>query len=473
VSRAWFLSSLLVVLLLFSGVSLAASDLAVAPIKNEITLAQHASFLLTITNHAKEKQRYSIYSLQNGQGWSVDSAPLKDKIVEINPGKNYSTTIIARPLDTFPPGIYFIRISVESDLGEKYEESLKIYLSPEKPLDYLPSIKATVDMDDKVDPQQAVAIKLFLENRNPLNLSNLKVTVQGDIPNEFRKEAFLDIGPLSSKTVELTVTPYRFQQPKKYTLLFIFEREGETVKIVEKNIEIIPLTPPFTVEKNSQAIYLKVFNQLTVTNGGNVENTQEVRIPVTFWQALLSNANGKSVEGQRYLVWESTLGPNESGTIFYTTNYRLILYVLALLAFLAVFYFYIRSPVMITKHASTVRGNDEASLSEIKLTLEVKNLTGLPLRDVEVVDVVPAIVNVEKSLELGTLKPHEIKHTQHGTRVMWSIPELEGHEHRLITYKVKAKLNILGMVSLPRATVRYIRKGGRKGKAYSNIFRLR
>ena len=98
---------------------------------------------------------------------------------------------------------------------------------------------------------------------------------------------------------------------------------------------------------------------------------------------------------------------------------------------------------------------------------------GLPLRDVEVVDVVPAIVNVEKSLELGTLKPHEIKHTQHGTRVMWSIPELEGHEHRLITYKVKAKLNILGMVSLPRATVRYIRKGGRKGKAYSNVFRLR
>ena len=82
-SRAWFLSSLLVVLLLFSGVSLAASDLAVAPIKNEITLAQHASFLLTITNHAKEKQRYSIYSLQNGQGWSVDSAPLKDKIVEM------------------------------------------------------------------------------------------------------------------------------------------------------------------------------------------------------------------------------------------------------------------------------------------------------------------------------------------------------------------------------------------------------
>ena len=471
-SRTWFLSSAIVVLLLFSALSLAASEVVITPIKNEIRLGQQASFQLTITNHATEKQRYSVYSLQNGQGWNVDPSPLKDKIIELNPEKNYTTTIVARPLEDFPPGIYFVRISVESDLGEKYQNALKVYLSPEKPLDYLPSIKATIDMDDKVNPQQPVLIKLFLENRNPLHLSNLKVTIQGDIPHEFHKEAFVDITPLEQKTVEFAITPNHFQQPKTYTLIFVFEREGETVKVVEKKFEIMALTPAFTVTKASKTIYLKVFNELSVTNLGNVVNIQEVKMPVTFWQALFSNSPSKTRDGQRYLVWEVSLEPNTSMTINYVVNYRILLYLGVLLVLFVLFYTYVRSPLEIKKHASTTRGGEEGSLSEIKLILEVKNVTGTAVRDVEIVDIVPTIVNVEKSLELGTLKPVEIKHTLHGTKVVWTIPELEGYEHRLITYKVKAKLNILGTVSLPRATARFIRKSGRKGKAYSNVFRL-
>ncbi len=83
----------------------------------------------------------------------------------------------------------------------------------------------------------------------------------------------------------------------------------------------------------------------------------------------------------------------------------------------------------------------------------------------------PGIANVEKEIEAGTLKPHEFRHTSRGTKVIWSLPELEPHEHRVINYKIKAKLNILGSFSLPRAVVEYSR-GKRKRKAYSNTFQL-
>jgi len=56
--------------------------------------------------------------------------------------------------------------------------------------------------------------------------------------------------------------------------------------------------------------------------------------------------------------------------------------------------------------------------------------------------------------------------------VIWSLAELDVHEHRLITYKIKAKLNIVGTFSLPRATVTFKKRGRKKGKAFSNVFRL-
>ena len=79
---------------------------------------------------------------------------------------------------------------------------------------------------------------------------------------------------------------------------------------------------------------------------------------------------------------------------------------------------------------------------------------------------------MERGLELGTLKPIEVKHTKKGTKVIWSLAELDAHEHRLITYKIKAKLNILGTFSLPRATAEYAVRGKHRRKGYSNVFRI-
>ena len=206
---------LLQVLLLsiLSGSVLAESSIVSEPIKNEITVLEEASFSLTITNNADQAQRYSIYSLQSGQGWNVDAFPLRDKIILLAPGRSYTTTIVAKPLEDFSPGIYFVYVTIQSDLGESYDEALKMYLMPKEPMDYIPAIKATVDMVDKVDPRELLSIKLFLENRNPLDLTGLKISLQTDIP-EFEKELSVDLPPLQKKTVEFSIVPNPYQQPE-------------------------------------------------------------------------------------------------------------------------------------------------------------------------------------------------------------------------------------------------------------------
>ncbi|HIH10598.1 TPA: hypothetical protein HA241_00230 [Candidatus Woesearchaeota archaeon] len=464
--------SLVVLLTLCSTAVIAASNIEVTPIKNQITLGEEASFQLTITNNAHQTQRYSTYSLQSGQGWSVDPSPLRDKIIELAAGESRSTKIVARPLDNFQPGIYYVQISVESDLGERYSESLKVYLGSERLSRYLPSLKATLDMNDKIDPRQSLSIKLFLENKNPLNLSDLTVKIQSDIP-EFVQETVVDVPPLERKTIEFTIIPNKYQQPKESVLFFVFEQNGQTVKVLEKKIEVLPLLPPFVTTLTTDSVFLKNINSLRVLNPGNVRNTQEVEVPLTLTAAILSSGGGKIVmqDNQRHLVWDVSLGPGEETTIYFVTNYRLALYLLLIVMVILIAYLYLRSPLEIRKTATTAKSM-EGGLSEIKITLELRNKSKKAVKHVKVTDLVPTIANVEKSLELGTLKPEQVHNTAHGTKVIWSLAEIDAQEHRLITYKVKAKLHILGTFSLPRATVTFERSKGKHRKIYSNLSRL-
>ena len=132
-------------------------------------------------------------------------------------------------------------------------------------------------------------------------------------------------------------------------------------------------------------------------------------------------------------------------------------------------YLYTKSPVTLSKTSTTVK--KDSTLSDLKITLQLKNVTKKTLKNIEVVDLVPGIADIEKSLDLGTLKPHEIKHTKKGTLVKWKLAEIDGHEDRLISYQIKSKLKILGTLKLPRAKVLFGKKGKRK-TAYSNVFKI-
>ena len=470
----WFF--LVVFVLMLSAISIHASSTVEAePIKNQITVLEYASFKLTITNDNAVKQRYSIYSLQTGQGWAVDTSPLKDRIVELDPGKTYTTTIVARPLEDFTPGVYYALIAIDSDQGERYQKSLKLYLASEKPLTYLPSIQVTLDMNDKIDPSQPVPVKISLENRNPLDLSGLKLRLDTEIP-EFAQTINVDLPPLGKKTIELTLIPNRYQQPREYPIYFIFEREGQAVKILDKKVEILLRQPLFTSELKEETIVWKRFAEITIHNDGNVRNTQEVSIPLTFWETLFTRSTDGTVRkdaGQQYLVWNVELASNETTVRHFVTNYRVILYFLIVVLLLVAFYWYVRSPLEVSKKAVASKGSDEHVIAGMKITLELRNITNKSLSNVLVTDIVPAIANVESAIDPGTVKPKEIKLTQKGTKVVWSIAELEAGEHRLITYSVRTKFNVLGTFSLPRASVEFVRGARRKGKAYSNAFHLR
>jgi hypothetical protein len=464
---------LIVTLALLTSLALADTKVTTTPVVNHIKTNELASFKVTVENTGDVEQNYKIYSLEIG--WMIDPSP-EDRVFVLNPGESRTTTVIIKPMEEFKPGAYAPTLYIDEYIDNKYKpnpQQLIVYLSPEGPVNYMPSLKVDVDVQDKINPKDSVPIKIFIENKNPLNLEGLTVRIQSDIP-EFVKEATIDLPPLEKKTVEFSIIPSEFQQPKEYTLFFVIGRDGQDIKLVEKKIEILSLLPDFVTSLDTETVFFKSFSTLNVENTGNVKNTQEVKVPISSIQSLFvkSDAIIKVKDGQRYLTWETTLGSDEITSYLFYFNYRVLFYLVVVFILFGGFYFYVSSPVSVVKSAQTTHSDEEGALSEIKIKLEISNKSNHILKHVNITDIVPGIANVEKSLELGTLKPKEVRHLRKGTKVVWSLAELEPKEHRIITYKIKAKLNIVGTFSLPRAILEYSKKKGKVGKAYSNVFNL-
>ncbi len=460
------LPGLVVFLLLLVPLVIAQTEILVAPIDNEITSKEEALFDVTITNPHGEERTYTLYNLD--VIWSLMPEQAQFTLPAF---ASKTLKVRVKPLGPFQPSKYVVKLYVDSSIGtapsERTSQDLPIILFPEEPVEYAPAVKVVVDMDEKVSPEKPLSIKVSLQNKNPRDLSGLRLYIQSELP-EFAKEALLDLTPLGDKTVELTVTPNPLQQPKKYSLFFTLDHQGQTVKVVQKELEILPYRPEFTVEKTELAVFLKKDVTLTVRNPGNVKQIQDVRVPISFFEALVTSGMEIVKEGkQRHLTQEVTLEPGETTTISAVTNYRLPLYVLVGVLLLVILYQLLKSPVQLQKRATAHQGE----LSEIKVTLDVKNISGKHVKEVRITDLVPSIANLEKGLQLGTITPHDIKHTTKGTKVHWLIPELEPKEHRLITYSLRAKFNIVGTLSLPRATAEF-RKGKRPVKTYSNLARV-
>lgn len=380
----WFL--IFPILVLFPYLVLAESQINLKPLKNTIVPQETALFQLSITNEAKEKQRYSLFSFV--QGWDIEPSPLKDKIIEIPPGETKNTTIKVKPKELFNPGLYSLILNIETDLGEKYTQNLEVYIKPEEPLGYLPSFQVTLDLNKKINPQEFQTIKLFLKNKNPLNLSKLTLKLQSDLP-EFNKELIFSLAPLEKKTIEFAITPNPFQKPGEYFLFFTFEREGEIIKIISQPIEILALALDFQTNLTKESFFLKTKGKLFVQNKGNVKDTQKITLPLSFWESLFTQSTGEIIEkeGQKYLSWEVTLSPQETIVLTFTQNYRYPFYFLLVVVFLFLVYFQFRSPLTISKTATSMK--KDATLSELKTILQLRNLSKRSFRNLEIIDLFP------------------------------------------------------------------------------------
>ena len=250
--------------------------------------------------------------------------------------------------------------------------------------------------------------------------------------------------------------------PQEDTLVVKVISNNKTLDTKVAGIEVIEHKEASKDEKTKKG-FLKTEQHITLTNVGNVIYTEGLKVESPFVQTLFTSSKpkGKFVkeDGKRYLVIPVEVGIGESLTIIITENYITLLIIAVLVAMIILVYYIVRSPLTIKKTASNIYLK-EGGVSELKVILHVSNRGKSKLREIEIIDRIPNIVDLEKGLTIGTLHPTKIlKHEKKGTIIKWFIDELDAGDERVISYKIKSHLSILGEFNLSAAIGKFKFKG--------------
>ncbi len=459
----------IILCLLLCASTALALEVTVDPIQDVISTAEIAKFDLQLTNTQATDDFRLYYS---GVEWDVRPATFSI------PSQGTITRYIeVRPLYV-NPGQHAVPISIRSDSGILDTVNLIVNVRTPESSSYQPSVGIAASMPDRLTPDKDLDIALSLTNRNPRDLQNLEVNVDSDY---FHYTETIDLGPTTLTNRSVYEVDLNFDipntiDPQAIPITFSLVYENETVGLLQKSLIIDSFSPGFGGEIEVVDGFLKDTQIITVENEGNVQRADSYRIPLPLFKSIFSSedpdASVLTENGKRYLYWEFDLAAGETREVRVTTNYRIFALLILIIVLTVVLYFVLRSPLSISKSAQVI-ATQEGGISMLKVMVTLRNISGKSISSLKIYDRIPHLADYYKEEHIGSLPPDSVQRSdQKGTLLKYVITELEPFEERIITYKIRTQLNILGGVTLPEVVGRFKSAGGRHRVTKSSPYKL-
>ncbi len=449
-----------VVLVLTSSVYAFPFNVEAKVINNVITLGESASFNITIENNLNEEETFKVRTLDYPT-WDISSKPPMNPILlDIPPLKEKSIEITLMPLTIRHLGVYNVNVQIKQQ-GKKEGITLplRVNLVSPKAGKYVETVIATIVMDDKVDPTKELITKVKLDNQNIIKYPNITIKLDSKF---IKEERSINLGSKEKKTITFRKTLDPLTKPQEDILVVTVFTGNTTLDTKIKRFEIVPHKEVKKKEKIEKS-FLKKTIYLTYTNIGNVPYKGTAKINSSFFESLFmsSRPRGKFIKENnlKLLTWTLDIEPGESTEIIVVYNYITLLIIIFLLVVITSLYYILRSPLVIQKKATNIMLK-EGGVSELKVVLNVKNRGKTMIKNISIVDKIPNIADIEKGITIGTLQPTKIlKHEHKGTIIKWLIDEIEPGDERVISYKIRSHLSILGEFALSPAIAKFRIKG--------------
>lgn len=451
-------------------VSAAEFDVSLFPSERTIKANETAVFELEVEHNSPIEEFFEVYATD--VTWDIRP----ETSLRVPSDKKLKTKLFVRPLN-LNPGAYNIPITFKRS-GSRETQKKLVYIQVESQFPqqgtYLPGVRGTATVTEKIDPREGLQIKLSLENQNLRDLKQVNIKARSDVVN---KDYETSLGPQEKKTLTFDVELDPLTPPQKDQLhisIIVPEREKAY------QFDLFPI--PFEVEPygvimpkaEAESSFMKTVEHVTFTSKANRELSHSYRVPAWFGKRwFISSDRPYTVEGGN-VVWEVSLEPGEQSELRITYNYRPILWVLLIAGVLFLAYYWFRSPIVVKKQARVVKTH-EGGITELKIVVDVTNRGGKPLHKVEVMDLAPHLVDVVREFKGAMLQPSKIMpHNEKGTLVKWDVGTMEPKEQRVLTYNVKTRLGVLGGLTLPVTAVQFTLDGhtretvSNKTKIYQN-----
>lgn len=469
-------SVMLFVLVVLSSVSVLATDAGDFSIKflasdYVIYKNESAVYVLEVDNQLPIIDYFTIYSIE--PEWSIDVVD-ESNSVKLYPKQKVNLIVTFSPAPTVLTGSYGIPITVKaskSKISKKATVIIDVLPSAQIVKDYLPAVGAKIAVTSKVDPSKdKLNIVVDLKNQNPLSLSSVKLVLKSDLVD---KEYVTSLGPIgtldSEKTVEFNIPfdPLTPPQDNLLKTLILVEDKGKIYSFdgESKNFEILAYGDIESQSRTEGNALLKK-KIITLTNPGNVPMSKSYFVEAGWFKSLFSSPDpvttrGNTEMGKGY-VWDVELSVSETTELIVTTNYWPLLIAIIIIIVIVILYYVLRSPVVIKKSA-WISATKHGGISDLNIQIDVKNRGSKVMQNMTVVDKVPNLVDVLKEFKIGTIHPTSIlKHERKGTIVKWEIGTFDPHEERVISYRARAKLAVLGQLDLPMAVVKFKKENDSK-----------
>ncbi|MFC1697233.1 hypothetical protein ACFL1H_02800 [Nanoarchaeota archaeon] len=456
---------IIILTLLLSTSVLADFGLKIKPIKDVIVDTDSAKFNVTITNNFLEDTTFFLSSPDEELVvWDFYTDPLTDSTVEIPAGETYSTIIIFKPYFEVKDNMNarIVRVAVDaSEMDIKKEKELTIFLGKNVVVgEYVPSyiVEASLDKFEVVPNVDDLILTVKLNNKNGRIIDNLKLIIESDLIDKNEQIVFLD--SWEDKPVKFKFNFDPKQQPQEDEIKITAEVLSEGDIYLPIN-EITSLT--YEIKGYSNLIqeddnlpgFLKKTDIISIKNDGTLGELIELDIPSKMFTKKIFTVDPQSVDGNMY-KW--TLAPGQEINVRIVTNYRLFTLILVIIVLIIIgsiiAYYSLRSPLIVTKRAASIT-TEEGGIANIKFVLNVKNRTKYPLKNLELIDKLSKMVSLDKEMDLGSVKPSKVVKNR-GTVLKWQFNVLDPFEERIITYKVKSKLKILGRLNVLPTKAKFI-----------------
>ncbi len=381
---------------------------------------------------------------------------------EVNPPSGRRKTIESHEEEVFPFEI-FVRDGIEPDrrytlnfiVKSERNEDVKIrypvivdVVSPEE------LIKITTDMPEQVAPGKEVVFNVAFRNQANLMVDPADLYIDSDLFSKYYSEKLYPTPYEIKKTLKFTPEPTA--KPGTYQMV-ITAFKGKTLRgRIAKNFEVIA-NPDIESKVDTKSGFLT--REITVTkyNKGNINVDDVYELPLSWFERLMTNYNeGPSKVASGKAEWRFSIEPAETKTLMIKTDYRLLFFTVIVLIIAAVLtVYYMKRVVSIKKGVFKIR-DEKGAVAEIKVLIHLTNRTSKPITDIKVVDILPNMLILSK--EFGTLKPNKFQQGEKSSRLIWDIDELEPGEERVISYRAKPGLHVIGPISLPASLLRYTNK---------------
>jgi len=414
-----------------------------------------AKYNLTITNTNVYDDYFKVYSI-------VDLKVLPVESFLINGGSQRTIVLEVTPLGSLKQkGLHRVQYYIKGDRVGALEDSVVFDVYPIKDI-------IDVKLQNEITRDDVILI-VNVTNKKNIDFGSALVTIEFPFLTSTKNAT---INPLSSQVLQFELDSSKLKSAKagSYNLKVNFLLNDEYTEVAEKSIDLKEFSNIVTSEKSSIKFF-GLTKTITKKNDGNSPRFISVEVRKSGFERAFSIFNiqptyEKESGGFILVGWQRQIEPGESFTIEVTTDYTVLVVILAILIASFVSIYLINRPrIILRKKAIYVKtkGNEFAT----KIVLFVKNV-GKEAKDVVLRDRLPHIMKLHE--RFGSVKPDRIERNM----LEWQFNFMMPGDEKVASYIIYSDVHPFGRIELPQAVLTYIDEKEKRKVSHSNrIFVLR